>query len=361
MTPKRQNSSKVDEVVNQEIEVMSCDLVRASARVANERIQKTLASSSKRKAPEAFEDATEADKVFVNGSDDSMGILVKRFIHILEYDNLELLEFHSYVFDKDVDTTENDVAVKMWSPILERLFRRTTLRTKWGESVGDSDDATSSSGFKVDLRVLKDTLSRRRKEADKANVEIAKGNASLIKVTSDRTKLHIESKVVLDKLIREVPEKDKNVCIPSLQLAGAKATLYSLKLGANGLYIAIKEESAAIPNHASKVGHFKDVLKLLFKFKNAIMNLASLSLIEVDDSSEDGSGEDGSSEDDSSEDDSSEDDSSSSNNNNNNNNNNNSVSTSWVRGTWIPPNSAKKTRLPDIPHVLYFSDSNSSN
>ncbi|CAO3698699.1 unnamed protein product [Rhizopus stolonifer] len=203
MTPKRQNSSKVDEVVNQDIEVMSCDLVRASARVANEKIQKTLASSSKRKAPEAFEDATEADKVFVNGSDD--------------YGDLE---FHSYVFDKDVDTTENDVAVKMWSPILERLFRRTTLRTKWGESVGDSDDATSSSGFKVDLRVLKDTLSRRRKEADKANVEIAKGNASLIKVTSDRTKLHIESKVVLDKLIREVPEKDKNVCIPSLQLAG---------------------------------------------------------------------------------------------------------------------------------------------
>lgn len=41
------------------------------------------------------------------------------------------MEFHSYVFHKDVVITENDVVVKIWAPILERLFRRTDLRTKW--------------------------------------------------------------------------------------------------------------------------------------------------------------------------------------------------------------------------------------
>jgi hypothetical protein len=32
----------------------------------------------------------------------------------------------------------------------------------------------------------------------------------------------------------------------------------------------------------------------------------------------------------------------------------------WVRETWIPPNTDKKTRLPNIPSLLHFSDLNTS-
>ena len=113
------------------------------------------------------------------------------------------------------------------------MFRRTSLRTNWyvtihlfntgsicynklfrGESAGDSQDASDSPGFEVDLRVVKDTMSRRRKEADKAKVEIARFNPSMIKITNDRTKLLIESKTTLVKLIKEVPEKNKDYCYP---------------------------------------------------------------------------------------------------------------------------------------------------
>lgn len=58
--------------------------------------------------------------------------------------------------------------------------------------------------------------------------------------------------------------------------------------------------------------------------KNATMDVASLSIVNDDDS------------------------------------NNSNGPASWVRGTWIPPNTNKKTKLPNIPDILYFSDLNSS-
>ncbi|PHZ11747.1 uncharacterized protein RHIMIDRAFT_244215 [Rhizopus microsporus ATCC 52813] len=177
------------------------------------------------------------------------------------------------IFDKDVDKTEKDVVVKIWSPILKRLFRRTNLRTKWGESVGDSHDAISSAGFKVDLRVAKGTMSRRRREADKANVEIARLNPSMIKITNDRTKLHIEFKTVLDKLIKEVPQKVRSYRY--LWPTDHRAIPCSLKLGA-----------AVLPNHVARTKDFREVIMLQYKFKNATTEVASCDLINDDDSSD---------------------------------------------------------------------------
>lgn len=45
--------------------------------------------------------------------------------------NLEFIEYHSYVFDKDLDISETDLAIKMCGQILEKLFRQTKLRWKW--------------------------------------------------------------------------------------------------------------------------------------------------------------------------------------------------------------------------------------
>lgn len=103
----------------------------------------------------------------------------------------------------------------MFSPkytCYNKLFR--------GESVGDSGDVSDYSGFKIDSRVVKDILLRKRKEADKANCEVARINPGIIKITSDRTKLLIESKVVLDKLANGDPKRAKDICVPALQLVG---------------------------------------------------------------------------------------------------------------------------------------------
>ncbi|RCH79269.1 hypothetical protein CU098_000311, partial [Rhizopus stolonifer] len=222
----------------------------------------------------------EVDNICVDSEGVSVGIKIKKeAVRLFQqyYDlscegkvvvGLELMEFHSYVFEKTIDITESDVVVKMWSPLIERLFRRVELRTKWGDTMGESADIENrTTGLKVDLRFLKDTLSRRRKEADKANCEVSKLGAGHIKITSDRTKLLIESKVILDHLIKEEPEKVKEIAVPALQLIGNRAILYSINLTTNGLYVAVKEGTAVIPNHISHIKDFREVIMLLFKFK----------------------------------------------------------------------------------------------
>lgn len=78
------------------------------------------------------------------------------------------------------------------------------------------------------MRFLKDTLSRRRKEADKANCEVSKMGAGHIKITSDRTKLLIESKAILDHLIKEELENVKEIAVPALQLIGSILFILSI-------------------------------------------------------------------------------------------------------------------------------------
>jgi hypothetical protein len=67
----------------------------------------------------------------------------------------------------------NNTSIIDPEPILIKRLRR-------GESADDFDGTAISSSFKVSLRVLKDTLSRRK--ADRANVEIAKTNISITKL-----------------------------------------------------------------------------------------------------------------------------------------------------------------------------------
>ncbi|CEJ02322.1 hypothetical protein RMCBS344292_16329 [Rhizopus microsporus] len=215
--------------------------------------------------------------------------------------HLEILEYHGYVFDKDIDITEADLTVKMWGCFLEKLFRQTALRCKWCEFAGDSSEATDSPSFKADLKVVRDTLLRRNKEAGAGNMEIARMGASVIKACSDKTKLLIESKCVLDHLVRASPHWAMDVAVPALQIIviGNKATLLSMRLVAPGMYVAVKEVAATIPGRASYVKDFRQVINLLFKFKRASLDVAKVYLQGSETVS--------------------------------------SNSTSWLRRTWIPP------------------------
>ncbi|KAI8379847.1 hypothetical protein EDC96DRAFT_434395 [Choanephora cucurbitarum] len=129
----------------------------------------------------------------------------------------------------------------------------------------DAED--KSTGIKVDLRLVKDTISRRKKEASKANVEVAKFGASPAKITTDSSKLFIESKIVIDNLAKEEPKKANRTIVPSLQIVGNKIILFSVALEANGVYVAVREGSAFIPSHVSHVKDLRRVIKLLSKLK----------------------------------------------------------------------------------------------
>ncbi|KAG0739152.1 hypothetical protein G6F29_011426 [Rhizopus arrhizus] len=197
------------------------------------------------------------------------------------YEYLKVLKFKKYVFRKDIDIT------------------KTVMIVKTEETIGDSG-SLSKSGFKVDLRVIRDVISKtnKRKEEDTANAEVARLDASIGKIDGDRCKLLLESKCVLDRLINVT--HDDTIVVCALQLAGInidiyeeyfnkedsnavtivglQATLFSLVLEADGLYVGIKEASASLPTSDSVLKNLREAYNVLSAFKIAACATADLSL-----------------------------------------------------------------------------------
>ncbi|KAG0173469.1 hypothetical protein DFQ29_007951 [Apophysomyces sp. BC1021] len=105
-----------------------------------------------------------------------------------------------------------------------------------------------------------------RKEQGADSVEIARLDASIGKTDSDRCKLFLESKCVIDRLVQVTG--DCNVIVCGLQLAGRKITLYSTAIESNGLYVAMKEESATLPATEVDLPDLRKVYQVLSMFRN---------------------------------------------------------------------------------------------
>ncbi|KAI7856254.1 hypothetical protein BDC45DRAFT_567303 [Circinella umbellata] len=251
------DSRVCDPVAKDVINNVTDKVLRAANRVASERIKKIAPAKRSRKKEKIIKDWNELIKMFPR---QGFRDVVSRYNdNIFEIENLaridlkgarhlankmEFIEYHQYVFDDQLDITENDFAIKLWGPFLEKVYRATNL----------------SPGFKVDLRIVKDTLARRKKEADKGNVELARKDCSLSKTCSDRTKLLIESKCVLDRLNDEHSHLDvKDIKVPALQLLGAKARMHTLRVVGVGMYVGIKEKGATVPSKADDITEFRPV------------------------------------------------------------------------------------------------------
>jgi hypothetical protein len=157
-----------------------------------------------------------------------------------------------------------------------------------GETIGDSG-SLSKLGFKVDLRVVRNVISKtnKRKEEGTDNAEIAGLAASIGKIDGGRCELLLESKCILDRLINAT--RDDTIVVCALQLAGInidiyeeyfnkedsnavtivglQATLFSLVLEADGLYVGIKEASASLPTSDSDLKNLREVYNVLSAFK----------------------------------------------------------------------------------------------
>ncbi|KAI9251663.1 hypothetical protein EDC94DRAFT_526435, partial [Helicostylum pulchrum] len=93
---------------------------------------------------------------------------------------------------------------------------------------------------------------RRKKEADTTDMEMARMNAPISKEAGGQVKLLVGSKYVLGRLLNESSEDHLKVVAPALQIMGDKAELYSFKLFVSGLYVAVTEGEATIPNSIEK-------------------------------------------------------------------------------------------------------------
>lgn len=71
---------------------------------------------------------------------------------------LKLYKKSSYLFEEDIDCSEWDFVIKLWSPLIEELFINTDLRTKWGDTVCKLTHEDGTTDSKIDLRVLFDKM-----------------------------------------------------------------------------------------------------------------------------------------------------------------------------------------------------------
>ncbi|EIE85663.1 hypothetical protein RO3G_10373 [Rhizopus delemar RA 99-880] len=106
---------------------------------------------------------------------------------------LLIIKHQPDLFNPEIDSSEWDFVVKFWGLITERLFYRSHLRLKWGDTHLTMHDTICDSSFKVDLRILHDKIKQRyNTENDVAIMEAAVEGSGNAKFVSDRFKLSIE-------------------------------------------------------------------------------------------------------------------------------------------------------------------------
>ncbi|KAG2204331.1 hypothetical protein INT47_009373 [Mucor saturninus] len=150
-----------------------------------------------------------------------------------------------------IDTSEWDMIVKFWDPVMERFFTGTGLRLKWSDMILTMDDMTSVGHFKVDMRVINDSMIQRlNNEKDLAVAEAAKRDPGVSKYQSDRCKLLCESKVIIDNFVAK--GRDLN-SVYSIKFRGLEMMIISLSLFINLNMVYFITNIEAIAEHVGFV------------------------------------------------------------------------------------------------------------
>ncbi|KAI7855839.1 hypothetical protein BDC45DRAFT_567807 [Circinella umbellata] len=120
-----------------------------------------------------------------------------------------------------------------------------------------------------------DTKAGKHCEDDHANCEVAKRETPVSKSDTNKIKLLVESKLILDQLLATT-KYDEPVAIPALQLCGNSVFLYSLCLAADGLYVGAQEAQGMFPQNAFELMNLRNVVNLLYNFWFATKKIANI-------------------------------------------------------------------------------------
>ncbi|ORY91394.1 hypothetical protein BCR43DRAFT_499009 [Syncephalastrum racemosum] len=195
-------------------------------------------------------------------------------------DIIKLLSTRDNPMNRVKEMTEYDTIVKIWSPVFETLFRDTHVVLKWGESKLQTDEVRVPAGpedhifFKVDLRLI---LNHRGTEHTLAIVEVARYFQDS-KIRHDHSKLLIESKLVLDNMLRHGCSPG-DACVPSLQLCGLRGDFLVLQLEEDGLYVAAPVACLRFPSGVHRLWGLEEMLTTLRAFKSSVTQ--NLELLET--------------------------------------------------------------------------------
>ncbi|KAI9274146.1 hypothetical protein EDC94DRAFT_580098 [Helicostylum pulchrum] len=186
----------------------------------------------------------------------------ERFILFITQHLLKLHQKTSYLFNVEIDCSERGFVLKSRSTrYMVKLFNNDDLRTKWGDTVFKIGNEDGSTDLKIDLRVLLDTtVQRHNVENDISSGEFAKYDPGRLKHQSDRCKLMIEGKIIINNMI----SRDIDICsIPILQICGTELIILVNPLVAPGLYVGNELHSFSLLNTFENFKLVPDLVKRL--------------------------------------------------------------------------------------------------
>ncbi|CEP13882.1 hypothetical protein [Parasitella parasitica] len=139
------------------------------------------------------------------------------------------------------NNTELDGLVKFWSEVFESLFadNKYNITCKWGESQAHCNE------YKIDVRVI---VVKGANEVDLVDVEAARYLSSK-KTNNDHLKLAIESKGILDHIVKQVRSFDpRKTLVFMIQICQNQFQVKILRLCDNGLYAIQHYADLSLPS-----------------------------------------------------------------------------------------------------------------
>lgn len=127
------------------------------------------------------------------------------------------------------------------------------------------NDAVDDSVLKVDLRIINDKLVQRyNEETEVSMAEVSKESPGDKKFHSDRCKVNVENKVVIDRFLDDLCNIDS---VDSIQICGLEIFIINLSLGAPGVYVGTELFHSSIDSSLCSFSKYFDLAVQLLCFR----------------------------------------------------------------------------------------------
>lgn len=160
--------------------------------------------------------------------------------------------------------------MKFWGPITQRLFYFSGLRLKWGDTHLTLHDTIGDIVLKVDLRIIKQ---RYNVENEVGVAEAAEESPGKVKFNSDRCKVLIESKVIIDRFILDGCHIDN---VDSLQICGIEVYFIKLELQDNGVYIGTQHYHSVVNASLNSFEKYTELAFNLLCFRDRCIEIYNI-------------------------------------------------------------------------------------
>ncbi|KAG2195018.1 hypothetical protein INT47_005618 [Mucor saturninus] len=125
--------------------------------------------------------------------------------------------------------------------------------------------------LKVDLRIIHDSIKQRYNVENEVGVaEAAEESPGKVKFSSDRCKVLIESKVIVDRFILDSCHIDN---VDSLQICGMEIYFIKLELRDNGLYTKTQHYHSVIDASLNSLEKYMELARNLLCFRDRCIEI----------------------------------------------------------------------------------------